>query len=59
MLTSLRNLSESPRLQTKNNQYIYARNTPTATIEIYITNPELLGKFKPGDKYYVDFKPAV
>jgi hypothetical protein len=37
----------------------YAKYSPSASCEIYITNPALNGKFKPGDKFYVDFTPAL
>ena len=33
----------------------FAKFTPTASLEIHITNPDLLGKFNPGEKYYLDF----
>lgn len=36
----------------------YAKFSPSATLQISITNPALLGKFKAGEKYYVDFTPA-
>lgn len=36
----------------------YARWTPTATVEMYITNPNLVDKFKQGQKLYVDFTEA-
>lgn len=36
----------------------YARFTPMASCQMQITNPDLLGKFKPGDSYYVDFTPV-
>ena len=36
----------------------YATWTPTASLEITITNPALRGKFTPGQAYYVDFTPA-
>lgn len=36
----------------------YARYSPGANLTINIANPELFGKFKAGDKYYVDFSPA-
>lgn len=41
-----------------NEDNTYARYTPSATFEIMITNQALLGKFKPGQKYYVDFTPC-
>jgi hypothetical protein len=36
----------------------FARWTPTAEVNMSITNPELVGKFKEGETYYVDFSPA-
>jgi hypothetical protein len=36
----------------------FARWTPSAELTMTINNPELLGKFKAGDKFYVDFTPA-
>lgn len=36
----------------------YARFSPSASCEIYIANPALLGKYEPGQKFYVDFTPA-
>ena len=36
----------------------YARWTPTATLSMYITNPNLLGKITVGQKFYVDFTEA-
>ncbi|MNK09907.1 hypothetical protein D3C87_279010 [compost metagenome] len=36
----------------------YARFTPTAEFQITVTNPDLFGKFNPGEKYYVDFTKA-
>jgi hypothetical protein len=36
----------------------FATFTPTAELEMNVTNPALLGKFKAGAKYYVDFTPA-
>ena len=37
----------------------FAKFTPNATLDITIQNPALLGKFKVGDIFYVDFTPAV
>ncbi len=37
----------------------YAKFSPSANLSISITNPALLGKFTPGEKYYVDFTPAL
>jgi hypothetical protein len=36
----------------------YARMSPGASLTIAIANPDLWGKFKHGDKFYVDFTPA-
>lgn len=36
----------------------YARYTPMASLNMTINNPELLGQFKVGDRFYVDFTPA-
>ena len=37
----------------------YSRWTPSATLEMFITNPDLFGKFTAGQKFYVDFTEAV
>lgn len=37
----------------------YARYTPSANCSIMINNPELIDKFTPGQKFYVDFTEAV
>jgi hypothetical protein len=36
----------------------YAKFSPSATLDITIANPALLGQLNPGEKYYVDFTPA-
>ena len=36
----------------------YAKWSPSGKLELTIANPTLLGKFLPGDCYYVDFTPA-
>lgn len=36
----------------------FAKWTPAATLEMMITNGDLFGKFKPGDKFYLDFTKA-
>lgn len=36
----------------------YAKFSPSAALEISIANPALIGQFKVGEKYYVDFSPA-
>lgn len=37
----------------------YARYSPGASLSISIANPALFGKFKVGDKFYVDFIAAA
>lgn len=36
----------------------FAKYSPGATLSIMVANPALWGKFKHGDKFYVDFTPA-
>lgn len=36
----------------------FAKFSPSASMEIYVANPALHGKFQPGEKYYVDFTKA-
>ncbi len=36
----------------------YAKYSPSATLDMVIANPALIGKFAVGDKFYVDFTPA-
>ena len=36
----------------------YAKYSPQASLSITIANPSLFGKFKAGQKYYVDFTQA-
>lgn len=36
----------------------YAAATPSATVDISITNPNTVGFFELGKTYYVDFVPA-
>jgi hypothetical protein len=37
----------------------FAQWTPTAKLEMTVTNPNLFDTFKPGQKYYLDFTEAV
>lgn len=37
----------------------YARYTPSGELSLSITNPALHGKFKPGQKFYLDFTEAA
>jgi len=36
----------------------FARYTPSGTLEMTINNPVLVGKFKSGQKFYLDFSEA-
>ena len=36
----------------------FAKFSPAVHLEITIANPALIGKFKPGDTFYVDFTPV-
>jgi len=36
----------------------YAKFSPQGELTITIANPDLLGKFEPGTKFYIDFTPA-
>src|SRR4051812_38443015 len=36
----------------------FAKFSPSVGLQITIANPALLGKFKPGQTFYVDFIPA-
>lgn len=36
----------------------FARWTPTADLTMSITNSALIGKFTPGQEFYVDFTPV-
>jgi hypothetical protein len=36
----------------------FARFTPSGSIVLQINNPDLYGKFKPGQKFYVEFTEA-
>ncbi len=35
----------------------YSKYTPSATLQMSVTNPSLFGYFRPGKKYYLDFVP--
>jgi hypothetical protein len=37
----------------------YARWTPSGELSLTVTNPALLGKFNPGQKFYLDFTEAA
>lgn len=42
----------------KDEDNTFATWTPSASLQMSITNPDLLGKFKVGDAFYVDFTPV-
>lgn len=45
-----------PKGEGENNTF--ARYTPTASLSLSITNPDLVGKFKVGQTFYADFTEA-
>lgn len=36
----------------------FAKFSPSAELSITVANPALIGQFKVGEKYYIDFTPA-
>lgn len=36
----------------------FAKFSPSGSLTLTVANPALLGKFKPGEKYYLDFTKA-
>ncbi len=36
----------------------FAKYTPSASFDLLIANPDLIGKFEVGKTFYVDFTPA-
>jgi len=36
----------------------YSKYTPSASLTMMVSNPELMGKFEPGQTFYVDFTAA-
>jgi hypothetical protein len=36
----------------------FAAATPSGEVKIYVSNPAVVGTFKPGDYYYVDLIPC-
>ena len=36
----------------------FAKWTPSAELKLTVTNPDLIGKFEPGEAFYVDFTKA-
>lgn len=41
-----------------NEDNTYAKHSPSGSLELTITNPALVGKIEPGQKFYLDFVPA-
>jgi len=37
----------------------FAKFSPSVSMDFHVANPALFGKFEPGQKFYVDFTPAV
>lgn len=42
----------------KDENNTFAKFTPSANLDMMVLNPDLLGKFKVGDTFYVDFTKA-
>lgn len=36
----------------------YAKYSPSGELKLTVANPALLGKFNPGETYYLDFTPV-
>lgn len=43
----------------ENEDNTFARYTPSGKLQLTINNPDLLGKIKPGMKFYLDFTEHV
>ncbi len=43
----------------KDEDNTFSQATPSASLTLCISNPDLRGKFKPGQKFYVDFREAI
>lgn len=37
----------------------YAKFSPSGELRLHVANPALIGQFKPGEKYYLDFQKAA
>lgn len=37
----------------------YAKYSPSGVFSLTVANPNLIGQFEEGEKYYVDFTPAA
>ena len=37
----------------------FSKFTPSASLSLTVNNPDLIGHFNPGEKFYVDFTPAA
>ena len=42
----------------KSDDNSFSRWTPSGTLKMTVTNPELIGKFVAGQKFYLNFNPA-
>ncbi len=36
----------------------FAKFSPSLNLQLHLANPALIGRFKPGDTFYIDFTPA-
>jgi hypothetical protein len=37
----------------------FSRYTPSGSLQFRVTNPDLFGKIKPNDQFYLDFTPVA
>lgn len=52
------NVKMSPVVNGSEENKSFSIYTPSGSIEMHITNPDVLGFFEAGKEYYVEFKPA-
>lgn len=43
----------------KSENYSFSQSTPSATLNMYISNPSAFGFFKTGKEYFIKFLPAT
>ena len=52
------NIVMTPDYSASHEDQSFSEATPSASLTILISNPDLLGKINPGDTFYLDFTPA-
>lgn len=53
------NVKMSPVTSGSEENKSFSMYTPSGSIEMHITNPAVIGFFKAGEEYYVEFKESV